>query len=417
MGYGLIGEHLKHSFSKDIHEFIADYRYEIKELAPKELEAFILNKNYKAINVTIPYKEKVIPYLDDISSEAKEVGAVNTIVNKNGKLYGFNTDVYGFIALVKKINVNFEKQNVLILGNGGASKAVKAASKMLKANKIYIASVNNEDNTVSYQDIYQLDKVDIIVNTTPVGMYPNEQQDLIIDLDRFPDLKGVIDVVYNPIRTRLVLEAQKRNIPSSGGLYMLVAQAYNAIEIFLDKNLDKSLLEKAYKMILLKKTNIVLIGMPSSGKSVIAKKLKDRLNLKILDMDNEIVSHMKMPITDIFASFGEAKFRELEHQVIIDNHQYTPLIISTGGGVIKRADNIDLLKHNGVLFFINRDIKKLVATSDRPLSNNRNDLEKLYEERLPLYRKYMDVEVDNNGDIEDTVNTIMLGVGYEDFCH
>lgn len=414
MEYGLIGEHLKHSFSKEIHEYIAGYNYELKEIAPYELSSFLLKKDFKAINVTIPYKELVIPYLDYISEEAKEVGAINVIVNNNDKLYGYNTDVSGFIYLVKKSNIDIKNKNVLILGDGGASKAVKVALKKLEAKNIYIASRKNKEGTINYDDIYRINDINVVINATPVGMYPHEDDDLLIDLTRLNNLESVIDIIYNPLKTRLIIKAEELGLKVGQGLYMLVGQAYDAIQIFLDKKIDIKYLEKTYQKIIKEKSNIVLIGMPSSGKSKIASILKDRLNLEVIDIDSKIIKRTNMPIKEYFARFGEDSFRELEHQIILEIYQKTPLIISTGGGVIKNKTNIDLLKHNGTIFFLNRDVDKLFASDDRPLSSNINDLNKLYLERIDLYKKYCDYEINNNSDLSKAVEEIIKVGNYDE---
>ena len=402
MEYGLIGEHLKHSFSKQIHEYIAGYTYEIKEIAKEDLSSFLLKREFKAINVTIPYKESVIPYLDEISEEAKLVGAVNCIVNRNGKLYGYNSDVFGFIELVNHLGLSIKDKNCLILGNGGASKAVEAGLKTLGAKKILKASIKKEEGCLSYEEIKSHKEIEVIVNATPVGMYPNNE-DRIISLDDFPSLEGVMDVIYNPIRTNLVLDAQNKGLKAEGGLYMLVAQAVKAIEIFLNKKLDNEILEKTYQKILKEHTNIVLIGMPSSGKTTIGNILKDKTSLPLVDLDEEIIKVIKMPIKDYFALKGEEAFREVESEVIKNIYQQAPLIISTGGGAILKEINVNRLKQNGILYFIKRDLDLLVATDDRPLSNDIEKLRKIYEYRLPIYQKVADKVINNNKEIEEAI--------------
>ena len=407
MEFGLIGEHLSHSFSKEIHESIAGYSYELVEISKDNLDSFMREKNFKAINVTIPYKEKVIPYIDEISIEAKNVGAVNTIVNRNGKLYGYNTDVFGFIEQLKQEKIDVKDKVVLILGSGGASKAVKVALTTLGAKEIFVASRNKKDDFISYNEIYDHQEIDIIVNTTPLGMYPHEKDELLIVLDKLKSLEAVVDVIYNPLRTRLLIEAEKRKLKTSNGLYMLVGQAYHAIEIFLDKKLNLELLDEAYQKIKNKKSNIVLIGMPSSGKSTIAKELSKKLDTKMIDTDEEIIKRIKMDIKDFFAKYGEEEFRKIESEVVNDIYQETPLIISTGGGIIKNRSNIVLLKHNGTIIFIDRDLDKLTPSSDRPLSNNNKDLENLYYERRPIYIDSADKIVKNNDDVSDAINEIL----------
>lgn len=407
MEYGLLGEHLSHSFSKSIHEKVGKYPYQLFEVAPGDLSFFLMNKSFKAINVTIPYKEKVIPYLDELDESAKIVGAVNCIVNKQGKLIGYNTDMYGFICLLEHAGIDVSNKNVLVLGNGGASKAVIGALKYLKAKDIFIASIGKEENTISYEEIYNHPEIDVIVNATPVGMYPHNEDKELVDLDRFNFLFGVIDVIYNPIRTKIVLKAKEKGIKAEGGLYMLIAQAYKAIEIFIGKKFSKKEMDQTYREILNQNENIVLIGMPSSGKSTIAKALKKQTGLKVIDTDKEIIKIIGMPIKDYFAKYGEESFRKAEMDIIDKIYQKAPFIISTGGGVIKNKNNIDKFKQNGSIYFINRSLENLTPTKSRPLSNDENKLKELYQERLPLYQKYSDIEIDNNSDINQAVNKIL----------
>ena len=398
MEYGLIGEHLSHSFSKMIHERVASYQYELHEVAKDDLHSFMMNKEFKAINVTIPYKQDVIPYLDELSPLAKDIGAVNCITNKNGYLKGYNTDVLGFIELVKYSNIDVKNKNALVLGNGGASKAIQAGLKQLGIKSILIASILNEEGTIPYEDIYLHQEIEIIVNTTPVGMYPNNNNK-IIDVSKFNKLEGFIDVIYNPINTVTVLEATEKGIKAIGGLYMLVAQAVKAIEIFLDTKIEDNVISKIYNEIKNDNSNIVLIGMPSSGKSAIGKLIAEKLNLEFIDTDEYIINKIQMPIKDYFAKYGEDKFRELEHLVVEEIYKYTPKVISTGGGIIKNKSNIDLLKQNGIIYFINRPLDKLFPSNDRPLSSNKDDLINLYNTRLPLYKRYSDIEINNDDDI------------------
>lgn len=397
MEYGLIGEHLGHSFSKQIHEEIAGYKYEIKEIAKGDLASFMMSKNFKAINVTIPYKEAVIPFLDELSEEAKLVGAVNTIVNNSGHLIGYNTDMKGFMALLKHMNLEVANKNILVTGHGGASKAVIAALKTLKAKNILIASIDKEKDTLSYEDIYDKQEVEIIVNTTPVGMYPNNDASLV-ELNKFANLEAFVDVIYNPLKSKTVIEALKLGKKAEGGLYMLVAQALYAIEHFLDKKLDESIIDKVYNNILKSKRNIVLIGMPTCGKSTIGKIIAKDLNVPFVDTDEEIIKRIKMPIKDYFALFGEASFRKIETDVIKDLYKQTPTIISTGGGIIKNQINIDLLKQNGIVVFVDRDLSLLKVSDSRPLSSSKNTLEILYKERLPIYKACSDLVITNNGE-------------------
>ena len=398
MEYGLIGEHLKHSFSKQIHEDIAGYKYEIKEIARDDLASFMMSKDFKAINVTIPYKEMVIPYLDELDESAKLVGAVNTVVNRGGRLIGYNTDMPGFIALLKHMELDVKGKNILLLGNGGASKAVVAGLNKLGVNKIVKASIEGEQDCISYDEIYDQKDIDIVVNTTPVGMYPHNDGKLV-DLEKLSKPSAFVDVIYNPIRTRTVIEAQDLGMKAEGGLYMLVAQALYAIEIFLDKKLDEKIIDKVYKKILRENSNIVLIGMPTCGKSTIGKMVADHFGFEFVDTDQEIVDDIEMPIKDYFAKHGEEAFRKLETEVVKNHYLETKLVFSTGGGVIKHKFNMDLLRQNGIIVFVKRDLNLLRTSSSRPLSSNRSDLEKLYQERLPIYEKYADIIIENNEDV------------------
>lgn len=406
MEYGLIGEHLTHSFSKQIHEYVGHYSYDLKEIAKDDLAAFLTHRNFKAINVTIPYKETVIPYLDDISEEAKHIHAVNVIVNKNGKLIGHNTDILGFVALIKHLGLSLKDKNILILGNGGASKAVEEGCYILECKSVIKASMFNEEGTISYQDIYSHQEISIIVNATPVGMFPNNE-DILIDIEKFQHLEGFVDVIYNPIRTKTILKAQDQHLKAEGGLYMLVAQAILAMEIFLDKKIDEAVIEQTFKKVLNENSNIVLIGMPSSGKTTLGKLLADNLEMSFVDTDEEIIKKINMPIKDYFAQKGEPSFRDVESEVVNQLYKKTHQVIATGGGIILRKENIEKLKQNGRLIFLDRSLENLITSDDRPLSSNVEALKKLYDSRIELYKQYADNVVDDNDNIDAVLKKIM----------
>ena len=405
MEYGLIGEKLGHSFSKIIHEMIADYKYELKEIAKENLDAFMSLKDFKCINVTIPYKKSVIPYLDFISEEAKKIGCVNTIINKDGKLYGYNTDYYGLKLLIEKQNVDLKNKNVLVLGTGGTSLTAKAVLKDLGASNIYQASRKSEEGLISYDDIYNYD-INYIVNTTPVGMYPNNL-DKLIEVSKFKNLLGLVDVIYNPLNTNLVLDAKELGIKADGGLYMLIAQAVYAIKLFKNIEIPNSKIDEVYNKLLREKQNIVLIGMPSCGKSTISIELNKRLNKAVYDSDTEIEKIINTTISNFIKSNGETNFRNIESSVIENLSKQNGLIISTGGGVILRMENMINLKQNGLIIFIDRSLELLTPTSTRPLTSNIFDLNKKYNERIGLYRKYADIIVKNDSKIEDAVEEII----------
>ena len=406
MKYGLIGEHLTHSFSKIIHEKIADYVYEIKEIEPQNVDSFMKFKDFLAINVTIPYKETVIPYLDYIDNSAKKIGAVNTIVNKNGKLYGYNTDYSGMMGLVNKIGLNIKDKKVLIIGTGGTSKTATAVVSDMGAKEIIYVSNLKIEGVYSYDEIYASHTdVEIIFNTSPVGMYP-KNDGIPIDLTKFPKLEGVLDVVYNPLKTNLVLEAKKLGIKAEGGLYMLVSQAIYAYEHFMDTTASDTLCNTIFNDILSQKDNIILTGMPSSGKTTIGKILAEKTGKMFVDTDDEIVKKIGMDIPTYFSKYGEAEFRKIECEVIKEISPKNSLIIATGGGAILNSDNIKRLKQNGNIYFLDRSLDKLMPTSDRPLSSDINALKKRYEERYPIYLSTCDIKVDGNGTPNEVADII-----------
>lgn len=407
MKYGLIGEKLGHSFSKEIHERIADYKYELCEVAKEDFDQFFKNRDFISINVTIPYKERVIPYLDYIDDIALSIGAVNTVVNKDGKLYGYNTDYYGLKSLIEKRNIDVENKKVLILGTGGTSKTATAVVKTLGAKEIIYASINGEIGTFTYEEVLEKHTdSEVIINTTPCGMYPNNDG-LLIDIKLFKNLVGVVDVVYNPLLTTILQNAKTNNLKYASGLYMLVSQAVYASAIFQDKEVSHDLIDEVFEEIYFQKQNIVLIGMPTCGKTTIGKKLAKELNKTFVDIDRLIEEEIQMPISEFLNKDNEKDFRDIEEKVVERIAKMNNLIISTGGGVIKRQVNIERLKKNGIVVFIDRDVNLLMPASDRPLSNNLNDLKKLYNERYEIYRSSADIVVKNNTKINDVITKII----------
>lgn len=410
MKYGLIGERLVHSFSKEIHAKIADYSYELCEIEKKGLENFCISRKFNGINVTIPYKQTIMPYLDKIDEKATRIGAVNTVVNKNGKLFGYNTDYDGASALIRHAGVEIDDKNVMILGTGGTSHTLRRVVKDMNCKSIVIVSLEPKDGEIGYSDIKSVaNDIDVIINTTPVGMYPSTDAELI-DIDMFPSLCGVIDVIYNPLRTRLVQNAKDRGIKAEGGLYMLVAQAVYASALFFDSEVKKEDIDKIYKSILFEKENIVLTGMPSSGKSTIGKELSTNLSKEIVDTDKLIVEKAEKPITDIFNDDGEAEFRKIESEVIFEVSKKQGLIISSGGGAILSDENIMHMRQNGKIYFIDRPLEKLISTSDRPLAKDREALKKRYDERYERYIKTADVHIDGDGTIDEVAKRILEDV-------
>lgn len=407
MRYGLIGEKLGHSFSKIIHEQLADYTYDLIPLTRDELDAFLREKQFAALNVTIPYKETVIPYLDEVDSRAQRIGAVNTVVNRNGRLCGYNTDFYGFRYLLQKNGIDVAGKKALVLGKGGASKAVIAVLEELGASEIITVYYKEYPETVTYAECYKNHAdAKIIVNTTPVGMYQNSD-DCPIDLDRFTALEGVADVVYNPLRTQLVLEAEKRGIRAAGGLEMLVAQAKYAVEIFLDTHLEDARIAEINTPLLKERSNLVLIGMSGGGKSTIGKRAAEKLGKGFVDTDDLIIERIKMPIAEFFAKEGEPAFREIETKVIHEVSAQNNLVIATGGGIIKNPLNVEYLKRNGRLIWLKRDADLLQTGNGRPLAPNQAAAQKLYQERLPLYSAAAEAIAENNGTLEEGLSAVL----------
>ncbi len=393
MKYGLIGEKLSHSFSKEIHEALADYTYEIRELTPDEVAPFLESREFEGINVTIPYKEKVIPYLDEISDAARKIGAVNTVKNVGGRLIGDNTDFYGMREMILRAGIEIDGKKALILGTGGTSKTAKAVLTDLGASEIIVVSRNESDKTVTYETaVTHHSNAEIIVNTTPVGMYPNTY-DCPIDLYSFPNLTGVIDAIYNPLRTNLILGAQKRGIPAVGGLMMLILQAARASEIFLGETLDNGKVEQVVKNIFESKENIVLIGMPGCGKSTIGKIIAEITGRSFIDTDTVIGEITGKHPSEIIRESGEDAFRNIETQAVRDISKRSGIVIATGGGIVKRSENIPLLRQNGRIIYLNCPIDELPVTPDRPLSANRAAIEKLFLTRNLLYTLAADAAV------------------------
>lgn len=399
---GLLGEKLGHSYSPQIHSMLADYEYKLFEKSPEELEDFLKSGEFDGLNVTIPYKKSVMPYCAELSPTAAQIGSVNTIVRRSdGSLYGDNTDAFGFENLIVHNGIEVKGKKALVLGTGGASVTAQAVLKNLGASEVVVISRRGEDN---YENIAKHADAEIIANTTPVGMYPNNGK-AAVDLAQFPKLSGVLDVVYNPARTALLLQAEKLCIPCAGGLYMLVSQAKRSCELFTGKSIPDSEIDRIERVLSHQMQNIVIIGMPGSGKTAVSTMLAERLGRKILDTDTIVSEKAGMTIPEIFAAQGEAGFRKLETEATAEVGKLSGNIISTGGGVVTVADNYELLHQNGVIVWIERDTNKL-ARDGRPISLS-SDLNELYAARLPLYERFADIKADNNGDINDTVNAIM----------
>ena len=400
MEYGLLGERLGHSFSPQIHRDLAGYDYQLLPTPPEAVEDLFARRAFQGLNVTIPYKQTVMPLCDEVDPRAAAIGAVNTVVNRNGRLTGYNTDIDGFLYMARRAGVDMAGKKVVILGSGGTSRTARAAAGELGAREIITVSRHGEDN---YQNLSRHADAQVLVNTTPVGMYPNWGQSPV-SLESFPALEGVLDVVYNPLRTALLLQAEERGLPCSCGLHMLVAQAKRAAELFTGQNIGDSRTEAVLHGLRRQLTSIVLIGMPGCGKTTVGRALAEKLGRTFVDLDEEIVRRAGTSIPEIFAREGEAGFRERESALVREFGERTGLVVSTGCGVVTRRENYIPLKQNGLLLHLRRDPAAL-PTDGRPLSQATAP-EELWRRRAPLYAAFADGEIDNNGTLAGTLEQI-----------
>ena len=401
MKCGLLGRKLGHSYSPQIHNLLGDYSYVLFEKEPEELENFLKNGDFSGLNVTIPYKKEVIPYLSELSPTAQKMGCVNTVLRKSdGTLYGHNTDYFGFTSLVRHAGLSVAGKKVLVLGSGGASNTAVAALKDLGASPVVI-SRSGENN---YGNLHLHRDAAAIVNATPVGMYPNTGVSPI-DLELFPHLEGVLDVIYNPARTQLLLDAEKLGIPRENGLWMLVAQAKEAAEVFTSGKISDEVIEKIYRELSHQMKNIVLIGMPGCGKTTIGTLLAEKLGRTLADADEKIISLAGKSIPDIFAQDGEPTFRDWETKALTELGKQSGLVIATGGGCVTQKRNYPLLHQNGYLVWLERDYSVL-PTDGRPLSQA-NDLGKMYAARKPLYEAFADIRLENTSTPEEAAQKIL----------
>lgn len=403
--FGLLGAHLSHSFSPLIHSMLGNYEYSLFEKAPEDLEAFLKHGDFSGLNVTIPYKKTVIPYCDALSDCAKRIGSVNTLLKEaDGSLFADNTDYDGFLYLTKKLNINITGKKALILGSGGSSLAVRTVLEDLKAGEINIVSRTGENN---YHNLHRHRDAALIVNTTPVGMYPNNGA-AALELSGFPICEAVIDIIYNPSRTTLLLDAEDMNIPCVNGLPMLVAQAKRAAEFFTGTVIEDSVIDGITGQIERRTKNIILLGMPGSGKSTTSQELARLTGREFIDTDEQIIKKAGKSIPEIFSDSGEEAFRQIETEVLREASKKSGCVIATGGGIVKRPENLRLIRQNGFCVFLDRDIASL-PTDGRPLSRQ-TGVKALTKERLPLYNSWCDLKVNVNG-VYETVTAIMKAIG------
>jgi len=402
--YGLLGRTLAHSWSVPIHRSLGCPDYRLWEREPEELEAF-LAQDIGGVNVTIPYKRAVLPCCDEIDETARRIGSVNTLVRRNGRLCGWNTDAAGFRLMARRAGIGFAGAKTLILGSGGASLTAAAMARELGAASVTVISRSGPDD---YQHLSRHRDAELVVNATPVGMYPRTGE-AAVDLAAFPRCRGVLDLIYHPRRTALLLQAEELGIPCSDGLPMLVAQAAAAEELFFGRSIPESTVETLLAQLRRDKQNIVLIGMPGSGKSTVGAALAALTGRQAVDVDEEIVRRTGCSIPDLFARRGEDAFRALEREETARWGRETGLILITGGGVVKDPANRASLRQNGRVYQLERAVY-LLSREGRPLSEHA-DLGRLYQERLPLYARFRDAAVDNNRPAEDTAAAV-----WRDFC-
>jgi len=400
MRCGLLGRHLSHSYSPQIHALLADYTYELFEREPEDVEGFVKLGPWDGCNVTIPYKKEVVKYCHELSDLAKELGSVNTLLRRaDGTIYGDNTDASGFEAMAKRLPVSYTGKKALVFGSGGASVTVQAVLKHLGCRVVVVS----RSGKVTYDDLPKHSDAQVLVNTTPVGMFPNVGES-VVDLGQFPQAEAVLDVVYNPARTKLILDAEERKIPCTSGLYMLVGQAARACEIWTGASISQEKLCAVHKSIAASMQNVILIGMPGCGKSTVGFLLARSLGCRLVDADRELIERAGMEIPKYMELHGEEGFRQLETQVLADLGKRSNLVIATGGGCVTRQENYRHLHQNGTIVWLKRDLSQL-PTDGRPISQ-KEGVAALYEKRKPLYEAFCDIAVENSTTCEEAAEYI-----------
>ena len=408
MTYGCIGGVLGHSYSAVIHERLTGEPYSLRELEPEKVGAFLRAREFRGINVTVPYKQTVIPYLDRVDGAAAAVGAVNTIVNENGRLVGYNTDVVGMRAALARAGICPTGRVAAVLGSGGTSHMAAAVLSALGAGEILRVSRTGRDGCISYDELFgAAGRVEILINTTPVGMFP-QTDGCPLDIAHFPSLVGVFDVIYNPLRTRLVSAAFERHIRADGGLYMLVVQAVAAAELFRNTTYPVGTADRIYNELLRERRQTILIGMPSAGKSEVGRHLAAALGRPFFDADAVAAEKTGVPVGDYIRKNGEAAFRKIEKNVIFElTKNADGAVIATGGGSVILHENVNNMRQNGRIYLIDKPLSELRPSDDRPLSATEDDMRRLYKTRRPLYLGAADVVTDGRGSAADIARRIL----------
>jgi len=404
MEYGLIGKALGHSYSVMIHRCFGDYDYQLYPMPEEELEKTLRERAFKGLNITIPYKKTVLPFCDELSHAVKQVGSANTLVMRGGKLLADNTDLAGMRFMLNKAGISLAGKKVIILGSGGTSLTAQAACRAENAREILVVS---RSGPVDYEKMYGLHTdADVIINATPVGMYPDTLVSPV-DLSAFPRLSGVADVIYNPARTALTLDARERGIPCADGLWMLAAQGWHAAKLFLNREIGEERLYDAWRQVKEQCLNLVLVGMPGSGKTALGKRVAMKLNKKFVDLDQEIEERFG-PIPALFAKGGEEGFRAVEKETVRAFGKESGLVIATGGGAVLFPENVRALRQNGVIAWVRRPVEQL-STEGRPLSTGPEALKRMEKARTPLYRACADFSVENRSALEEGAARLQEG--------
>ena len=404
MEYGLIGERLGHSYSPPIHRIFGDYDYQLYPMDREQLRETLKNRDFKGLNITIPYKKDVLPFCDVISDTVRAVGSANTLYFREGKLHAENTDLPGMLYMLDRAGISLTGRKAVILGSGGTSLTAQAACRARNAASCIVVS---RSGPVTYEDLYANHAdAEIIINATPVGMYPHNLVSPV-DIARFPRLRGVADVIYNPAKTALLLDAEEARVPCADGLWMLAAQAWHAARLFLNRDIAEEKVERAYSAVRKECLNLVLVGMPGSGKSTLARLAAEKTGRRFIDLDAEIEKRWG-PIPEIFKNRGEAAFRDMEREMAKEFGKESGCVIAAGGGAVLRKENVRALRQNAAVAWVRRPTEQL-SMEGRPLSTGPEALRRMEETRAPLYRACADYEVFNNGTPEEATNRLLEG--------